>query len=94
MQESGVQPLGGEESLEEEKTALQYSSWEEDPMDRGAWEDTVYGVTGEPDTTEALRPRFPGLKYRASLVWAVDFQRGLESDTRNSAPLRAPPTSC
>ena len=30
---------------------LQYS-WLENPMDRGAWWATVYGVTKESDTTE------------------------------------------
>ena len=30
---------------------LQYSSLE-NPMDRAAWQDTVYGVTKELDTTE------------------------------------------
>ena len=32
---------------------LQYSCLE-NSMDRGAWQDTVHGVTKEPDTTEQL----------------------------------------
>ena len=43
MQETCVQPLGGEDPLEEGMATLQYSCLE-DPMDRGAWQATVHGV--------------------------------------------------
>ena len=44
-QETQVQSLGGEDSLEEENgDPLQYSCLE-NPMDRGAWQTTDHGVT-------------------------------------------------
>ena len=45
MQETRVQALGWEEPLEKgNSNPLQYSCLE-NPMDRGAWQATVYGVT-------------------------------------------------
>ena len=42
-QETQVQSLGQEDSLEKEMATLQYSCLE-NSMDRGAWQDTVHGV--------------------------------------------------
>ena len=45
MQETQVLSLGQEDPMEEEMaTPLQYSCLE-NPMDRGAWQATVHGVT-------------------------------------------------
>ena len=45
MQETRVQSLGGEDPLEKVMaTPLQYSCLE-NPMNRGAWQATVHGVT-------------------------------------------------
>ena len=43
MQETWVQSLGWEDPLEEDLHPLQHSCLE-NPMDRGAWWATVYGV--------------------------------------------------
>ena len=46
-----IQSLGGEDPLEKEMALrLQYSCLG-NPMDRGAWQATVFGVTKELDTT-------------------------------------------
>ena len=52
MQETRVQSLGREGSLEKEVVPppLQYSCLG-NPMDRGAWQATVYGVAKELDMT-------------------------------------------
>ena len=42
--EAWVQSLGWEDRLEEELATLQYSCLE-NPMDRGAWQAAVHGVT-------------------------------------------------
>ena len=44
MQETQVQSLGWENSGEGNGSSLQYSCLE-NPMDRGAWQATVHGVT-------------------------------------------------
>ena len=45
MQETWIQSLGGEDPLEKGTGyPLQYSGLE-NPMDRAAWQGTVYGVT-------------------------------------------------
>ena len=50
MQETQVQSLGLEDPLEKENgNPLQYSCME-NPMDRGAWQETVHGVTKELDS--------------------------------------------
>ena len=49
MQETQVQSLGQEDSLEKEM--LSHSSILENPMDRGAWWTIVHGVTRESDKT-------------------------------------------
>ena len=52
MQETWVQTLGWEDSLEEgHGNPLQYSCLE-NPMDRGAWQATVHGGRKELDLTE------------------------------------------
>ena len=52
MQETQVQSLGLEDPLEKENgNPLQYSCME-NPMDRGAWRETVHGVTKELDMSE------------------------------------------
>ena len=43
LQETGVQPLGREDPLEEEMAT--HSSCLENAMDRGAWQAIVHGVT-------------------------------------------------
>ena len=50
-QETWVQSLGWEDPLKNE--ILQYSCLG-NPMDRGTWQATVYGVTEELDTTGRL----------------------------------------
>ena len=52
VRETGVQPLGWADPLEE-NVALQYSCLE-NPMERGTWWATVHGVA-ESDTTERLK---------------------------------------
>ena len=49
MQETQVQSLGQEDSLEKEMST--HSSILENPMDRGAWWTIVHGVTRESDKT-------------------------------------------
>ena len=44
MQKTRVQSLGWEDPLEKEMATHQYSCLE-NPMDRGAWQATVHGVT-------------------------------------------------
>ena len=52
MQETQVRSLDREDPLGEGKTTpLQYSCLE-NPMDRGAWQATVPGVTKESDATD------------------------------------------
>ena len=51
VQETWVQSLGWEDPLEEEMATHSSNSCLENPMDRGAWQATVHGVT-ESDTTE------------------------------------------
>ena len=48
-----VPSLSWGELLEWEMTTLPSSCWD-NPMDRGAWQATVHGVTKESDTTERL----------------------------------------
>ena len=51
MQETWVRSLGREDPLEKEMaTRSSILAWE-NPMDRGAWEATVHGVTKESDIT-------------------------------------------
>ena len=45
MQETGVQSLGWEDSLEKELATYSSPSCLENSMDRGAWRATVHGVT-------------------------------------------------
>ena len=59
MQEMQVQPMGWEDPLEEDMATRvldqrQYSCLES-PMDRGAWQATVYGVANEADTIQGLK---------------------------------------
>ena len=51
---------------------LQYSCLQ-NSMDRGAWQDTVHGVTKEPDTTEQLNNILLGatMKVHTSSPWQV-----------------------
>ena len=51
VQETQVPSLDGEDALEEEMAAHSRMGCLENPMDRGAWRATVYGVT-ESDMTE------------------------------------------
>ena len=52
MRETQVRSLGWEDPLEKENgNPLQYSCME-NPMDRGAWRETVHGVTKELDMSE------------------------------------------
>ena len=53
MQEMQVQSLGEEITWSWKWQPLQYSCLE-NPMDRGAWQATVHGVTKESDTAERL----------------------------------------
>ena len=48
--EAWVQSLGREDPLEEELTTLQYSCLE-NPVDRGAWQAAVHGVTKSQSVT-------------------------------------------
>ena len=56
VQKTWVQSLGGEDPLEEMETApvFQNSSIPENPVDIGAWQATVHGVSRESDMTEQL----------------------------------------
>ena len=49
MQETQVPSLGGEDPLEEGMAT--HSSILGNPMDRGAWQASVHGVTKESDST-------------------------------------------
>ena len=49
-----VQSLGWEGPLEEEVATHSSILTCKNPMDRGAWQATVHGVTKESDTTEQL----------------------------------------
>ena len=52
IQETQVRSLGQEDPLEEENgTLLQYSRLG-NPMDRGTWWATIYGIAKEADMTE------------------------------------------
>ena len=53
-QEMWVQSLGWEGPLEEEVATHSSILTCKNPMDRGAWQATVHGVTKESDTTEQL----------------------------------------
>ena len=54
MRETWVQFLGGEDPLEKGLgTHSSILAWRI-PMDRGAWQATIHGVTEESDTTELL----------------------------------------
>ena len=54
MQETWVWSLGLEDPLEKEMaTHSSILAWE-NPMDRGAWQPTVHGVSKESDMTEQL----------------------------------------
>ena len=50
-QEARVQPLGQEDSLEEEMATHSSALAGENTTDRGAWQATVHGVAKELDTT-------------------------------------------
>ena len=64
MQETQVQSLGLEDPLEKENgNPLQYSCME-NPMDRGAWQETVHGVTKELDMSEWVSLVYKSNKYR------------------------------
>ena len=64
MQETQVQSLGLEDPLEKENgNPLQYSCME-NPMDRGAWRETVHGVTKELDMSEWVSLVYKSNKYR------------------------------
>ena len=65
--ETQVWSLGWEDPLEKEMAAHSQYSCLENPMDRGAWWDTVHGVRKESDITE--RTLTPGLAGR---LWKVD----------------------
>ena len=57
VQETWVQSLGGEDPLEKEMATapvFQNSSIPENPVDIGAWQATVHGVSRESDMTERL----------------------------------------
>ena len=51
MQETQVQPQSQEEPLEKEMATYSSILALGNPMDRGAWQTTVDGVTKESDTT-------------------------------------------
>ena len=81
--ETCVQPLGGEDPLEEGMATLQYSCLE-DPTDRGAWQATVHGVakswiwlshftfTSKPPQLVYNKPRMSDLQTWA-LYWYVHY---------------------
>ena len=54
MQEMWVWSLGWEDPLEKEMAIHSNILAQENPMDRGAWQTTVHGVTKELDMTEQL----------------------------------------
>ena len=54
MQETWVQPVGQEDSLEMEMAPHSNILRLGNPMDRRAWQATVHGITKEPDTTWQL----------------------------------------
>ena len=73
MQETHIRSLGRQDPLEKGNGyPLQYSCLES-PMDRGAWQATVYGVA-ESDTAEVLTPThtppWPPVAARVPL-WAL-----------------------
>ena len=51
MQETGVRTLGWEDALEEEMGIHSSILAWENPMDGGAWQTTVHGITKESDMT-------------------------------------------
>ena len=51
MQETQAQSLGGEDSPGEGNGNPRQYSCLENPMDKGAWQATIHGVTKELDTT-------------------------------------------
>ena len=55
MQETWVQFLGQEDPLVKENSNTPQYPHLGNPMDRGAWQATVHGVTKELDTTEQLK---------------------------------------
>ena len=56
MWETPIQSLGWEDPLEEEMATHTSILAPQNPMDRGAWWATAYGVTKELNMTERLSP--------------------------------------
>ena len=67
VRDPGSIPGSGRSPREENGNPIQYSC-QENPIDRGAWQTTVHGVT-ELDTTEQLTLHFTRKQKRISLVW-------------------------
>ena len=69
-QEAWVQPLGQEDSLEEEMATHSSALAGENPTDTGAWQATVHGVAKELDATVLLSTQTP----QRSHVWRADYK--------------------
>ena len=70
--DTGSIPRSGRSPGEGNGNPLQYSCLE-NPIDRGAWQATVYGVIKESDTTEQLKQQIIKIVSQPSLSVSIKY---------------------
>ena len=75
MQETHIPSLGREDPLKEMAAYSSILAWG-NPLDKGAWQATVHGVTKELDTTYRLNTKavFHPISLDPLLHWPQPFQ--------------------